>query len=196
MKWWMRAAFACWALPLIVGVSLVSLFRFIDSEFLIDAGLLTLWIGSWLVGIGVICLVVNAVLVHRAGADHGRRGILIFLLLLANFPAGVFCAAQGMQIDGSRYRVRVVNEMASPVNGCRLMGAGIEEELGEIAPGSSGATWFFVRESGKIRLVGDADGRLISSIVDEEARRYSGGTLRVTITPEGEVTSEGYSSSN
>jgi len=193
MKWWLRIALLCGALPLVAGLSLLGLFCFFDSNDLMVFGVLTLFVGSGLFVAGMLCLIVYTWLGSRAGVDYGWKAMLVMALLIVNFPAAGSCIVAGVKIDDARYRVHVFNRLDVPVTSCRFIGPRVDEDLGAVEADAYEQTWFFVRGDGQIRFVGAVEGKHIERVVDDQARKWSGDELYVTITPEGVIEAGRYS---
>jgi hypothetical protein len=119
-------AWFCWAAPAMIGVAATAL-------------------GWVLVGIlnvffGVVCFVLGSIL---ALTSVRRRRLLLFVLLLSNFPLALMCASIGSQNAFAHFgtavaQIEIVNKSAVPIESVTVSFGGDVSRVGTIAVGTTG----------------------------------------------------------
>jgi len=134
----LKLAFLCGALPLVTGTLGFLTWLVTRWDWLMLAGLVTIFLGLvWFV-MGAICLSIH---LHRsdqlASPEHRRQNCLALItvcLLLINFPAAYYYTAWASDIS-TRYTLIVVNESGQHIESVRVSAPGIVRELGPVKRG-------------------------------------------------------------
>ena len=143
-RWLLKAAVACSAIPLVLGVGASVLFALSSAYIFIDAGVLVLVVGPVLFVTGMACLGTFCFYhcrlpqIDRRGRD-GRRAGWTLALLLANWPAALACLILASVAEGGTYRglnLTVANERAVPVGPVDVIAGGRTFHFDTIASGS------------------------------------------------------------
>jgi len=95
-----RRALICGVLPMTIGLTILGLYYLFEWDFLPQVGMLMILIGGVVVLFGIGLIITWCVQEHRIAKRLGTPsrwyvGILVLLLLLANFPVALFCMVVG-----------------------------------------------------------------------------------------------------
>jgi hypothetical protein len=185
-----RVALICGACPLLIGISIFMLWLITRWDWLMLAGILTLYGGAAILLVGVLALARYGWLVFRTPAVPRRRRWLSTLvcagLLLLNVPVAGGIAVAAIAIE-TRYTVVVHNASRQPLEDVRVFGGGCDESLGNIPPGST------VRQSCWIQHDGELEFRALSDTVSHEkiingyVTNGMGGHTTITINSDGAI---------
>lgn len=187
MKGAYRAALACGVLPLAAGTSIFALWVVTRWEWLMPAGVFTLFLGLALFVVGALALARFCWLGLRMPEPppgFWRATAIAAALLLSNFPAaGTIIWKVGDLY--SRYTVVVRNESGRALEDVRISGGGCEAVFGTIAPGEEERRSFLIQHDGQLEIHADGLGR--QTIVGYVTNSMGGHTT-VTVHPDGTVT--------
>lgn len=150
-----RVALICGAFPLFVGVSIFMLWLITRWDWLMVAGIYTIYGGVAIFLVGVIALARFCWLAFRTPDLPRRRLWLSTLgcagLLLLNFPVAGGVAAAVIAIE-TRYTVVVHNLSQQPLTDVRVFGGGCDESLGAIPPGGMVRRSFWIQGQGVLKF--------------------------------------------
>ena len=185
-----RVALICGALPLLVGISIFLLWLLTRWDWLMLAGLFTLYGGLAIFLIGSISLGRFCWLAFRATELSQRRLWISTLgcaaLLLSNFPAAVAIIATGIAIE-TRYTVVVHNASSEPVSDVQVFGGGCEANFGTIAPGETAERSFWIQRDGTLKMCAVIDSKTHTNVVDGYVTHNQGGHVKIRINSDGEI---------
>jgi hypothetical protein len=119
-----RIAFLCAVVPMAVGVGITVVYRFIDSEFLVDAGLLALPTGTLVILLGLAFAIIWTIQRRSVARKLGQETssgppIALILFLLSNFGVALACAAVGERLT-RRVEICVYNKSGSSIDDCGI----------------------------------------------------------------------------
>lgn len=181
-----RVALACGALPLVAGTSIFLLWLVFRWEWLVNAGGVTIGIGSFLFVLGTIVLTGFSVQTRRCPELPRRRvrrmTIGAALLLLANFPVAGGIVAASLAVV-SCYTVVVENHSPSSLEAVSISGGGCKVDFGHLSPGGSRRRWFWVRHDGQLILRAASVDTIIKRTVDGYVTNGLGAYRKITIEP-------------
>jgi hypothetical protein len=183
-------ALACWALPLLVGVSAFVLWLFLRSDWLALVGIFDIVWGMILFVIGVGALGGYWMVVRASQARPRRFWLSMSLcagLLLSNFPVAAGLIAAVIAIETRRFVVTIRNDSEETLREIRIVGGGRDVALEPIAPGNVGSRSIWIRGDGELvlhfRRGNSRQDALIAGYVTGE----QGGEVVVVIEPDGRV---------
>ena len=131
-----RAAVWLAALPMVAGFAVLGLWFATDWDVLPVAGIFTIWFGL-AVTLAVLALVpVGWAFAAQSGATFRQclvPAVLALSLMVASYPAAWFCLDTAIARE-TRFTVTVRNDADSPWGELRLVGPGVDESLGVLAP--------------------------------------------------------------
>lgn len=186
----LKLAWLCGIAPLVTGIVIFLVWLLTGWEWLMRAGIITLYAGLAAFVIGVVALVWYCWLALR---DANRSRLRIFLaasvcagVLLGNFPvAGGIVLAVAFKL--STYTVVIVNDSPHPLVNARLIGGGVEMALGEIPPGSSVERSMRFQRDDQLTLFTTFNGEYRKVEVAGYVTNNSGGDVRVVFDEHGKV---------
>lgn len=185
-----RIALICGALPLLVGVSLFLLWLIARWDWLMIAGIFTLYGGVAIFFIGAIALARFCWLAFRSPELPRRRLWLSTLgcaaLLLSNFAVAGGITASVIAIE-TRYTVIVHNTSQQPLSGVRVFGGGCEADFGTIPPGGVVRRSFWIQHDGELEFRAVSGATTHSKTIDGYVTNNMGGHTTVTINPDGTI---------
>ena len=188
MNRWLRCAVVCGAAPLAVGVAVFLVWLLTRWNWLMFAGILTIYGGLAVVAVGAASLVVFVWKSLRAGQLHRKlvtqRALAVGGLLLLNFAVAAAMVASVIYIE-TRYIVTVVNHSSVEVRSFVVSGGGVTIDVGTLAPGSEARRVFFIEHDGVLKGEGMQDGRRVEGIIEGYVTNSMGGNKLVKITPDG-----------
>jgi len=187
MKRVYRIAVICGFIPLLVGISIFVIWLITRSDWLMLAGLLTIYGGIALFVVGAIALFRFWFMAHRE-PDYSKKKrwiatVLCFGLLLINFPVALGIVNAAIRIE-TRYTVVIRNASSQPVNEIRIFGGGCSKSLNSIRGGGTGEVSFWIEHDGQLQFEAVSGGRQIEGIVDGYVTNGEGGYVTITIKPD------------
>jgi len=122
--WFFRAAIVLALLPMLLGVTIITLYWTTYWEPLVTAGLILLPVGFGMVLIGVSFLIVWRVIDRRVAKalnrpSNTRTFRLTLLLLLANLLVALVCVVAGWRLT-TQTMIEIVNDSGSPIDQCTI----------------------------------------------------------------------------
>lgn len=185
-----RVALICGASPLLVGVSVFLLWLVTRWDWLMAAGMLTLYGGVAIFLVGALALARFCWLAFRSPDPRGRRPWLSALacagLLLVNVPVAGGIVAAAIAIE-TRYTVVVHNTSPQPLESVRVFGGGCDESLGSIPPGGFARRSFWIQRDGELRFRALRGAVIHTKTIDGYVTNNMGGHTTVTVHPDGTV---------
>jgi hypothetical protein len=173
----LRAAMICGLLPLGTGVGIFLLWLIARWDWLMMAGLFTVYGGivSVLVGLGF--------LVAAGKQTPSARPALG--ILLANFPIAGFIIVVAFVIQ-TRFPVTVVNEGHATLDQFVVSGGGVEFDFGSVAPGQTVTRHRLIDHDGSLVFHARREGEEIEGTVEGYVTNNQGGHKRVVFDEAGE----------
>lgn len=185
-----RIALTCGATPLLIGASIFILWLITRWNWLMMAGIFTLYGGVAVVLAGVLALARFCWLAFRTPSYPRRRLWLstsvCASLLLLNFPVAGGIAAAAISIE-TRYTVVVHSTLRQPLESVRVFGGGSDEYLGSIPPGSTVRQSFWIQNDGKLEFRARSGTTSHAKTIDGYVTNGMGGHTIVTINPDGTI---------
>jgi hypothetical protein len=185
-----RVALFCGALPLLVGISIFLLWLITRWDWLMMAGIFTLYGGVAIFFVGAIALARFCWLAFRTPELPRRRLWLSILgcaaLLLSNFAVAGGITASVIAIE-TRYTVVVHNTSQQPLSGVRVFGGGCEADFGTIPPDSIVRRSFWIQHDGVLEFRAVRGTTTHTKTIDSYVTNSMGGHTTVTINPEGTI---------
>jgi len=185
-----RVALICGALPLLVGVSIFLLWLITRWDWLMMAGIFTLYGGVAVFFIGSIALARFCWLAFRMPELPRRRLWLSTLgcgtLLLSNFAVAGGITASVIAIE-THYTVIVHNTSQQPLSGVRVFGGGCEADFGTIPSGGVVRRSFWIQHDGELEFRAVSGATTYSKIIDGYVTNSMGDHTTVTINPDGTI---------
>jgi hypothetical protein len=185
-----RVALICGALPLLTGVSIFLLWLVTRWEWLMFAGVFTLYGGLAVFCIGALALARFCWLAFRTPEQPRRRLWLSTLgcaaLLLSNFPVAVGIVSSVLQIE-TRYTVTVRNGSPQPLSGVRVFGGGCEADFGTIPPGGSVRRSFWIQHDDQLEFRALSGATMHAETIDGYVTNSLGGNTTVVLNPDATV---------
>ncbi len=192
-----RVALICGALPLLVGVSIFLLWLITRWDWLMVAGVCTLYGGVAVFLLGVLALARFCWLASRP-PDLPRQRLWRSTLagaglLLSNFPVAGGITATVIAIE-TRYTVVVHNDSQQPLDDVRVFGGGCDESLGSIQPGGTARRSFWIQHDGSLEFRALSGTTVHATTIDGYVTGNMGGHMIVTINnPDGTISVRGSS---
>ena len=192
-RWLLKAAVACGAIPLVIGVGATLLYALTRWDLLTDAVILLL-IGPILFVIGTGCLSVfgfyNRRLPESERREHdGRRVGWTLALLAANWPAAVGCLILTVVVNGGASRglvLTVTNRRAVPVGPVDITAGLRSYHFDAVAPGAQVETSRLINiENGFVVRAGGVESQ--SSREYDEDALWGKKSMEVIFLPDGSV---------
>ncbi len=186
-----RAAVFCGATPLVTGVSIFILWIITRWEWLILAGLLTLFGGPIVFVFGILALAQYYQSAMRSTELNKRDVSLATLgclgLLLSNFlvAAGIMIAVEAIQ---TCYIVAVENQSRQSLTEVHVSGGGCDADLGTILPGETSRGSFWIRHDDELTFHANSGQLALSEKIDGYVTHGVGGHTIVTIQPSQTIT--------
>lgn len=189
MTRWLRAAVVLGLIPLATGMSIFLLWLLTRWDWLMLAGIFTIYGGVACVTGGLVCLIAYAVLARRTSraGNVTWRVVAVAFLLLVNFPVAGAVTWGAVYIE-TLYTVEVRNETSSPIERLAVSGGGVEVIFGDILPGTSRRTRFHILHDGSLTYRFRHHGEERHGVVEGYVTNGMGGHRALLIRPGGEVT--------
>jgi hypothetical protein len=182
-----RFALICGALPLLVGVLIFLMWLITGWDWLMMAGMFTLYGGVAVFFIGAIALVCFFWLAFRTPELPRRRLWLSTLgcaaLLLSNFAVAGGITVSVIAIE-TRYTVVVHNTSQLPLSGVRVFGGGCEADFGTIPPNGIIRRSFWIQHDGELEFSAVSGATTHSQTIDGYVTKSMGSHTTVTINPD------------
>ena len=190
MKASLKVALFLGVAPLVTGMVIFAAWVLSRAEWLMAAGVITIYVGMCAVAVGAVCLAVYLWQSWRSKAIARRRlvcqAIAVLGLFLANFLAAGGAAFAAIVID-TRYTVSVTNQTNVPLESARIEGGGVDIPLGIIAPGATVKRSFRIEHDGKLVLKGAQGTKILEATIDGYVTNSLGGDKIVIIESNGTV---------
>ena len=187
MKRMYAIALTCGAVPLLVGVAIFLLWLITRWDWLMVAGLITMYAGIVIFFIGAIALAWFLWLAFHVPAPQGRpwfSAICCAVLLLSNFPVAGGIMAAVIAIE-TRYTVVVENESQQPLDDVRVTGGGCDVNFGTIQAGAVVRRSFWIQQDGQLGFHTVSGATTHDKIIDDYVTGNLGGNTIVTIQSDG-----------
>ena len=182
-----RLALTCGAVPLLLGVSIFFLWVITRWDWLMMAGVATLYAGVAAFFIGAFALACFCWLASRSADLPRRRNsnrvLACGLLLVSNFPVAVGIVAAAIAIE-TCYVVIVQNNSQQVLSGIRLSGGGCEAEIGTIPPGGAARRSFWIQDDGSLEFRALQGNSALTHTIDPYVCGGMGGHTTVIISPD------------
>ncbi|MCD6050362.1 MAG: hypothetical protein K0Q55_1765 [Verrucomicrobia bacterium] len=186
----LKLAFLCGVLPLVTGTLVFLTWLVTRWDWLMLAGLITIFLGLvWFV-MGAICLSIH---LHRRGQiappERRRQNWLAFTtagLLLVNFPAAYYYTAWASGIS-TRYTLIVVNESGQHMESVMVSAPGVKREFGPIQAGGQVKRHLNFFGDGRMDFKAKASTET-AGMIDGYAMGSMGGKKVVRLKPDGAYT--------
>lgn len=185
-----RVALFCGAFPLLVGVSIFVLWLVTRWNWLMVAGIGTLYGGVAIVLVGVVALVRFYWLATRAPGLPSRQlwrsTVACSGLLLVNFPVALGITVASVAI-ATRYTVVIHNGSQQPLTNARVFGGGFDHTWSSIPPGGTVQESFWVEGDDTLEFRAVSGTAVHAETIDDYVTSSMGGHTTVTINPDGTV---------
>lgn len=183
-----RVALICGALPLLVGISIFVLWLITRWDWLMLAGIYTLYGGVAIFLIGAFALARFCWLAFRT-SDLPRRRLWLSTfacsgLLLSNFPVAGGITAAAVVI-ATRYTVVIHNRAHVPLRDVRVFGGGHDESFGTVPPGGIVQDSFWIQQDDTLQFRARSGTTVYAKTIDDYVTQNMGGHTTVTIDPDG-----------
>jgi hypothetical protein len=183
-----RVVLLCGGVPVAVGSSIFVLWWITRWEWLMMAGLGTIFGGILLLLVGSVFLIRFGLAAARTPDFPGRRLRRYVLagaaLLLVNLPAAAAFTAAAVLIE-TRYVVVVNNAMLRPLESVSVSGGGSHATLGTIPAGGSAQCSLWIRHDGELELWALDEGTPMIKTIDGYVTNGLGGLADVTVQANG-----------
>lgn len=181
MKNPLQIALLCWAIPLVLGLSIFGCWLANEDPTWMLAGLGVIGLGCLLFVVGMIALVYQWQRASRnTGPDISKRPILwTGALLLSNFPVALGMTMAAITWAG-RYQISIHNNSSQPLNDIRIFGGGCDIRLDSLPPGKSSSRTFWIASDGTLLLEANTPNKTIRVQADGYVTKGLGGKTRVT----------------
>lgn len=186
-----KIAIACWAVPLIVGLSVFFIWVQTDYTPLMGVGITTIIAGLLLFFVGVY----SAIRGHNVARDSivespsitWNLTLPICVLLLSNFFVASVIVILAFGIYTS-CRVEIKNDSDAHIVDCRVQVNGTGPIFGNIPPGTSVRKRFDVPGEGELVLKASWNGQDVEQVVQGYVTRNLGGNKTAVFNQDGTVT--------
>jgi len=190
MKTSLKAALVLGAAPLVIGLAIFALWVLTRAEWLMGAGVVTIYGGIAVIVGAAVCLVTYVWRSWRSrSVARGRlvwQTIGVLALFLANFVAAGGAVFGAVMIE-ARYTVAVSNQSDVPLGSTRVEGGGVSIEFGTIAPGATIKRSFWIEHDGELILNGMHGSSKIEASVDGYVTNNMGGDKLVVVEAGGTI---------
>lgn len=143
-----KFAKACALIPIFVGIVALIVGLFDQNEGGSNLGA----IATAFLGLGLLPLGLLSIIGYYWKSELPRQQIKSNTLKAVGlfFVAGAVVA--GLLALAGRYTVEIQNATQHPLNNVRILGAGVDVEIGTIKPGETASRSFFIRQDGVLRI--------------------------------------------
>lgn len=185
-----RIALICGAAPLFIGISIFFLWLITRWNWLMMAGLFTIYGGIPIFLIGVAALTRFCWLAFRTRDLSQRRlwtsVICCAGLLLSNLPVAAAIVVGAVMIE-ARYTVTVHNASSQPLDDVQVSGGGCEVNFGTISPGATMRRSFWVQCDGELEFCAVSGPARHNKTIDGYVTNGMGGNTSVIVGPQGTI---------
>jgi hypothetical protein len=185
-----RITIVCGALPLLLGAGIFLAWLALEREWLMVAGIHTIYLGFGLfvVGLGSLgCYWWRASRAPEVPRDRMWSNIAgALVLLLANFPAAFGIVGAAVAV-ATRYRVVVHNRSAQPLNEIRLWGGGASAAIFSIAPQDTAERSLWFKGDGELKFEAKVGAKTLTTPVEGNVTNGGGGRAEVVVHEDGKV---------
>lgn len=177
---------ACGAIPLLAGGSVFLLWLATRWNWLMWAGIFTIYGGVATFFTGMIALGRywwNAL--HSSDVTRRRLWVSTIgcaVLLISNFPVAAAMVVAAVAIM-TRYTIVVHNASQRPLVGVHVFGGGCDADFGTIAPDKTVRRAFWIRHDGDLQFCAKCGATVYTETIDSYVTNGSGGHTTVTIHP-------------
>lgn len=179
--------------PMVAGVAIFFVWVLARANWLIPAGIFTIYAGICAVAIGLICFVIYIMRSWRSRAIPRRRlmwqTIGVLGLFLANFVMAGGAVSGSIMID-TLYTVRIVNQSSVPLESACIRGGGVEIYVGSVPVGKTVRRSFWIRYDGTLILTGTHGSKVVTETIAGYVTYHSGGDKTVIVDNEGHITAK------
>jgi len=190
MKTSLKAALFFGVAPLVTGIGIFLAWVLSRADWLMAAGVVTIYVGMCSVAVGAGCLGFYLRRSWRSQAVPRRRlvwqTVAVLALFLVNFVAAG-AAVLGAMVIESKYTVAVTNQSAEPFRSARIEGGGVAIELGVIAPGKTIKRSFWIEQDGELVLRAKQGTAELEATIDGYVTNSLGGNKVVVLEADGTV---------
>ncbi len=185
-----RVAMICGVTPLVVGTSIFALWLVTRWDWLVLAGVYTIYGGTIIFLCGSVALARFYWLAARQSGFPRRvlwRSTLgCGALLLSNLvvAGGITICAVSLL---TRYTVTVHNASQGSLGGVRISGGGCDEDLGTVLPGGTVRPSFRFHQDGRLEFRSGSGATVSAKTIDDYVTRNMGGHASVTIHSDGTI---------
>jgi hypothetical protein len=186
----LKLAILCGSLPLLVGTIIYISWRLTRVEWLMGAGLVTLFVGLVLFLVGAICLSMRSTKVSDADAAVQRKLLslrkLAWTVLVVNFPAACFFAWSAIEV-ATRYTLAIVNEQAMRIDSFIVSAPGVKVDLGPIPANGRRQKHLHFPGEGSLSFATQVGQTRTNGVIDEYVTRNLGSASTVRFKAGGSI---------
>jgi hypothetical protein len=190
MNRWYRIALISGTLPLLVGVSIFTVWIFTRWDWLIGAGILTLYGGVVIFCVGAVALARFSWLAFGIPELPRRRlwiaTVACAALLLSNFVVAG-CIIPTVMLIEARYTVIIHNASEQPLSGVRVFGGGCEIEYGTIPPDGVARRSFWIQHDGELQFRARSGSMTYIHTIDGYVTNNMGGKVTITVNADNTI---------
>ncbi len=184
-------ALLCGAIPLIIGIVIFLLWLFTRGDWLMKAGIFTIYGGVGLFVVGAAALM-NYFWTAWRNPDQSRKRLWLSSLACAALLFSNFVVAGGIVLAvieiETRFTVEIRNDSTSPLNDLRIFGGGVDEEIARLEPGERLHRTLDIRNDGLLNFSASHEGSPIETILEGYVTQHQSGEKIVRIKPDGSIT--------
>ncbi|MCB9902947.1 MAG: hypothetical protein H6831_00925 [Planctomycetes bacterium] len=186
----LRVAFACWVIPLVVGLAAFGGWLAFGLERWSDLGMIAIAVGLALFVLGFVFLLISIRRDRLRGGAPSRRvrplALICAGLLISNFPIALAMAAFVIHTE-TRYTVVVRNQSQQTFDEVQVVGGGIHSAQLTLLPGGTNRFEVWPKQDGALELELRSAAREESVVVEGYVTNLLGGDALVTIRADGSV---------
>ena len=182
-----RISLFCAVLPLTAGLAIFATWRATRWDWLIPAGIITIFAGLVLVFVGVVALARACCLARDAKQPLGLSAAICGVLLLSNFPVAARLTFAAIQID-TAYTVVINNSSTDDLRHVRVFGGGCAESFGSLEPGEEAKRTFSIRSQGTLEFLAEGQAGVYQETIDGYVTGGLGGKTSITVNRDGTLT--------
>ncbi len=193
MKKMLKIAWLAAATPLVTGTVIFIAWLLTRADALMVAGAITIMACLCSVTVALVCLAIylwrnwHSTEVTRLRLAWQAAAVVGMVIMNFVFAAGFSVAA--IQI-ATRYNLSITNEGDEPLRHVRVGVGEIQVVIEDIPAGETRKKGFWIVKDGALVLKATRNGQPIEAVVESYVTHSSGGNMKVTIDPSGEVTAE------
>lgn len=183
-----RVSLACAALPLVAGLAIFAIWLATRWDWLMLAGVFTIYGGLVLICVGVLALATGLWLA-RSRPNHGKQrpwlsAAICGVMLIANFPVAGGLTYSALQIE-TAYTVVITNSSTDALRDVRVAGGGCDVSFGTIQPGDKVKRTFWFQCDGRLELVAEGTAGSYQETIEDYVTGGWGGKASVTVNCNG-----------